>query len=264
MKKGKNKMLKKSLAIILVLLMTMSMFVACGSDEEAEGGDADVPTYLCLTESTYPPFDTVDDEGNLVGFDFDLIKAIGEDQGFNVEIQDMAFDAIIPAIESGQGDIVTAGMFVTEERAEKVDYCDPYYTADVSIVVLEDNDTITGVESFDSTMKAASQTANIAADTIQAMVDEGNMGEAVILDSFADAFVQLQNHDVDAVFAQSAVANAYVKQKGGVKIVGTAGESKDIAFAVAKGNTELQEKINAGLADLKENGTYDELISKWF
>ena len=251
----------KKLVVLMLAFIMMFTLIACGSGEEA---GEEVPTYVCLTESTYPPFDTVDDAGNLVGFDFDLMNAIAEDQGFKCEYVDMAFGSIIPAIESGQGDIITAGIFVTDERKEKVDFSNPYYTADVSIVVLENNNEITGVDSFTTEMKAASQTANIAADTLQAMVDEGKLGQAVILDSFSDAFVQLQNGDVDAVFAQSAVANAYLKQKGGVKIVGTAGESKDIAFGVKKDNTELLEKINAGLQNLKDNGTYDELVSKWF
>lgn len=252
------KNLKKVLAIALALVMVFS-FAACGAEK---GGDA--PHYVCLTESTYPPFDTVDDQGNLIGFDFDLMDAIAEDQGFTVEYVDMAFGSIIPAIQAGQGDIITAGIFVTPEREEQVDFAEPYYSTDTAIVVKEDNDTIKGADDFDNTMKVASQTANMAADMAQAMVDEGKLAEAVILDGFDTCFIQLINGDVDAVFCQSAVANAYQKQQGGVKIVGSVGETKQVAFGVKKGNKELQDKITAGLNNLKENGTYDELVSKWF
>ena len=95
--------MKKMMALLLALVMVLAL-TACGGGEAEDGG---VPVYEVLTEATYPPFDTVDEDGNIVGFDMDLIAAIGEDQGFKVEFVDMAFTALIPALEAGNGDIIT-------------------------------------------------------------------------------------------------------------------------------------------------------------
>ena len=117
------KNLKKVLALMLALLTVLSLAACSGSNK---GGDT--PTYKVLTNATFPPFDTIDEStGAVIGFDMDLIAAIGEDQGFNVEFVDMAFEALIPAIEAGNGDIIAAGMWSGDpERVEKVDFSNTY------------------------------------------------------------------------------------------------------------------------------------------
>ena len=252
--------MKKMMALLLALVMVFAM-TACGGGESDDG----IPVYEVLTEATYPPFDTVDEDGNIVGFDMDLIAAIGEDQGFKVEFVDMAFTALIPALEAGNGDIIAAGMWSGDpERREKVDFSDDYHVSGRAVLVKADNTTITGTASFTPNMKVASQIGTNYADEVQAMKDEGKIKEAVILDGFDTCVLQLANGDMDAVVVNYSIAKAYMKAYDGeVKIAGDIEAAEGKGFAVQKGNAELLEKINTGLQNVKDNGIYDQLIEKW-
>ena len=267
------KSMKKFLAVAMILLKTAAL-AACGGDTKDSGSSdssADAPkasgdVLIVGTEPTFPPFDTTDDNGDIVGFDMDLIKAIGKDQGFEVEFRNLEFDGLIPALTSGTIDIVAAGMDASPERAEQVDFSDSYYEASLIVAVAADNDTITGVDSLTPDMKVAAQTGTTGARLVQELKEQGKIGEAVILNGLDTAMLQLINGDVQAVINDTPVTQAYIsKQEGKIKIVGDKIEADaPYAFAVQKGNSELLEKINAGLKKVQEDGTYEELLTKWF
>lgn len=257
--------LKKIMAAALIAAMAFSM-AACGGDDQdgEEGGN--VPTYTAVTEATFPPFDTVDEDGNVIGFDMDLMNAIAEDQGFKVTYTDMEFDSLIPAVQAGNADMITAGMNAEDEaRREKVDFSDTYYDSGLVVVVKEDNETITGIDDLTADMKVASQIGTTGADSVNGLFNDGKIKEAVILNGFDTCMLQLINGDVSAVIIDKPVAQAYInKQADKVKMVGETLNAESYGFAVQKGNTELLDKINAGLKNMKENGTYDKLVEKWF
>ena len=265
--------LKKFLAMGLMSVMVLSL-AACGgstdTDSEAADGDSEsgeVTTYTAVTEATFPPFDTVDEEtGEIIGFDMDLMNAIAEDQGFAVEYVDMEFDSLIPALQAGNGDIITAGMNAEDpERQAQVDFSDTYYDSALVVVVKADNETITSIDDLTADMKVASQIGTTGADEVNSLAEAGSIKEAVILNGFDTCMLQLINGDVQAVIIDKPVAEAYMnKQEGKVKTVGEPLNAESYGFAVQKGNTELLEKINTGLQNVKDNGTYDELIEKWF
>lgn len=253
----------KALVIAMILVLTCGVLAGCGSKEE--GDDATVKTYIAATEPTYAPFDTTDEEGNIVGFDMDLLNAIGEDQGFKVEYQSFEFDAIVPAIQAGNADIIAAAMNVTEKRAEQVDFSDKYFDSGKVILVKKDNDTIKDVNDFTADMKVAAQIGTTEGEYVQKLADEGKIGEAVVLNKTTDCILQLQNGDVNAIIMDAPVAKFYSNKYGDeIKRLDATIDPAPMAFAVQKGNDELLEKINAGLKNLKENGTYDELVKKWF
>ena len=283
--------MKKSTLILLAGLTALSL-AACGSsseaettaaaeteavaegaetegasEEETEAAEAgETPVYTVITNATFPPFDTLDTEtGDIVGFDMDLIAAIGEDQGFDVEFVDMAFESLIPAVQTGNGDIIAAGMWSGDpERQAQVDFSDNYYTSGSALLVKADNDAITSMDSLTPDMKVATQIATNYADDLQAMVDEGKLGEVVILDGFDTCVLQVQNGDVDAMMAGIPIVTAYMqKNPDSLKVISDEEAYEEYGFAVKKGNTELLDKINAGLANVKENGVYDELMVKW-
>ncbi len=253
----------KALVIAMILVLTCGVLAGCGSKEE--GDDTTVKTYIAATEPTYAPFDTTDEEGNIVGFDMDLLNAIGEDQGFKVEYQSFEFDAIVPAIQAGNADIIAAAMNVTEKRAEQVDFSDKYFDSGKVILVKKDNDTIKDVNDFTADMKVAAQIGTTEGEYVQKLADEGKIGEAVVLNKTTDCILQLQNGDVNAIIMDAPVAKFYSNKYGDeIKKLDATIDPAPMAFAVQKGNDELLEKINAGLKNLKENGTYDELVKKWF
>lgn len=254
---------KKVLALVLALVMVLS-FAACGGGDDKTGGDAVV--YKVGTEPTFPPFDTTDDAGNIIGFDMDLIAAIGEDQGFQVTFENLQFDSLIPALQAGNIDIIAAGMNCEDaERREQVDFSTPYYESGLVVAVAADNETITGVDALTPDMKVAAQIGTTGAEAVTELAAEGKIKEAVILNGLDTAMLQLINGDVQAVINDLPVTKAYIeKQPDAIKIVGDVMNAEAYAIAVQKGNTELLEKINTGMANIQESGKFDEIYNQWF
>lgn len=264
------KNLKKATALMLALVMVFS-FAACGgssndSDTSAPAADGDTIVLKVGTEPTFPPFDTTDDAGNIVGFDMDLITAIGEDQGFTVEFENLQFDSLIPALQSGQIDIIAAGMNCeVPERQEQVDFCTPYYDSGLVVAVTTDNTTINSIDDLTPDMKVAAQIGTTGAEKAQELKDEGKIAEAVILNGLDTAMLQLINGDVAAVINDQPVTMSYIKkQPDKIKIVGDVMNAEAYAMAVQKGNTELHDKICNGMQNLIDNGKFDEIFAKWF
>ncbi len=271
-KKGKLVIMKKELKKLFVLALGIMMvfaLAACGgsdSSEEAEGGE-EAQVLKVVTEATFAPFEfTEDGNEEILGFDVDMMNAIAESQGLQIEFVNMEFDSLIPALQSDQGDIICAGMNkLAGDRAEKADFGETYFESDLMLLVKSDSD-LTGIDAVTSDMKLASQIGTTGGDMVQAMKDEGKIADAIVLNQWTDCYMQLQNGDVQGVVVDMPVGEAYLNQHSDIaKFVGDKfGDHEEFAFAVKKGNTELLDKLNAGLAELKENGTYDELVAKWF
>ncbi|MCQ2554054.1 MAG: transporter substrate-binding domain-containing protein [Clostridia bacterium] len=255
------KNLKKFLCVVLVLVMIFSI-AACGKKEEPKD---DVKTYTVLTEATYPPFESYDTDGKLVGVDIDLIEAIAEDQGFKVVWQDIAFDSLIPAIQSDQGDIIAAFMVKTPVRMEKVDFTEGYYTGGYSLIVKEGNDKIKSIDDLTPDMVVASQMGTVEWNKANELKEAGKIKDVISNNDFVTCVMQTINGEIDATLVGVITSKAYLaKFPGKIKLVDFE-ESTDApsAFAVKKGNTELLNMLDEGLKHIKENGKYDEIILKW-
>ena len=144
----------------------------------------------------------------------------------------------------------------------------PFDTTDESklyVAVPQDNSTIKGVDDLTPDMKVAAQTGTTGANKVQELKDAGKIKEAVILDGLDTCMMKLINGDVAAVINDKPVTEAYMKkQPDKIKMVGEALNAENYGFAVQKGNKELLDKINAGLKNIKDDGTYDKLIDEWF
>ncbi len=263
-------MKKKSLVILLALAMIFTFALsACGGGSSEESSDAGEETAVLkvVTEATFAPFESTEDgDDTIIGFDPDMMAAIAEDQGLELEWVNMEFDSLIPALQSDQGDIICAGMNkLAGDRAEKVDFGDTYFESDLMLLVTSDSD-LTGIDAVTSDMKLASQIGTTGGDMVQEMKDEGKIADGVVLNQWTDCYLQLQNGEVQGVIVDKPVGEAYLNNHGDIaKFVGESfGEHEEFAFAVQKGNTELLEKLNTGLANIKANGKYDELVAKWF
>ena len=256
--------MKKSVIAVLLAMLLVFSLSACGGSDDSGSGDTVV--YKVGTEPTFPPFDTTDDNQNIVGLDMDLIKAIGEDQGFEVKFENLSFDGLIPALKAGNIDIVAAGMNKDDpERQKEVDFSDSYYDSQLYVAVTVDNDSITSIDDLTPDMKVAAQTGTTGAEKVKELKEEGKIKEAVILDGLDTVMMQLINGDVSAVINDKPVTEAYMKkQPDKIKIVGDALNEESYGFAVQKGNDELLKKINDGLKNIKEDGTFDKLVDEWF
>ncbi len=260
-----KKIVKKIMVLTLALGMTASL-AACGTEAQAgSDGGKEVPTYKVAMEPTFPPFDTVDEEGNLAGFDVDLMEAIAEEEGFKLEWSNMGFGGLIPALESGNIDIVASGMNASDERKEKVDFSETYYDSGLVVAIKKGNTKIKSIDDLTADMKAGGQIGTTGADLCQELQDKGKIKEARIYDGLDVAMMDLKNGGIDALINDLPVTKSYMdSQPGTIEIVGDVLNAESYGIAVKKGNKELLDKINHGMKTLKENGKFDEIYSKWF
>ena len=208
------------------------------------------------TNGEFPPYEYYEGD-EVVGIDAEIAAAIAEELGMELKIEDMAFDSIIPAITSGKADMGAAGMTVTPDREENVNFTDTYAHATQVIIVKEDS-TIAGPDDLVGKTVGVQlgTTGDIYADDIEdATVERYNKG--------FEAVQALTQDKIDAVVIDGEPAKEFVKDAEGLKILDEAFTEEDYAIAVAKDNTELLDKINDALASLKESGKLDEIVAKY-
>ncbi|KJJ73417.1 basic amino acid ABC transporter substrate-binding protein [Clostridium sp. FS41] len=223
------------------------------AETEAAGG-----VLVMATNAEFPPYE-YHDGGEIVGIDAEIAKAIAGELGMELEIEDIAFDSIIPEITSGKADMGLAGMTVTEDRKQSVDFSDTYAKASQKVIVKEDSE----IASPD----------DLAGKIVG--VQLGTTGDIYVSDLEADgttverynkgfeAVQALSQGKIDAVVIDGEPAKTFVAQTEGLKILEESFTDEEYAIAVKKGNTELLDKINGALKTLKENGTLDEIVAKY-
>lgn len=253
--------------ILLLIFGLVLSLAGCGSGgtSSQQEGTAGDKVYIVGTEPTFPPFEYTDEAtGEIVGFDVDLIKAIAEAAGIQVEVQSLGFDGLIPALQAGNIDIVIAGMTVTEERAAAVDFGPTYWEAYLQIAVAADNEEIKSVEDLQGKTVGV-QIGTTGALKAEELKSEGIVKEVKTYNTVDVVFLELMNGTVDAVINDRPVTEIYMaRNPGKVKLTGEPFEGEEYAYAVAKGNTELLNKLNAGLEEVKASGKFDELVMEYF
>jgi len=271
--------MKKVLTLILALSMVCCLFAACGTEEAPEANNAATEAttasttdaapaeeaktpasekLIMATNAAFPPYEYKEGD-EFKGIDVEIADAIAKELGMELEIADMEFDSIITAVDNGAAHVGIAGMTVTDERKEQVDFSHSYATGIQSIIVTEDS--------------AIASSDDLTGKKIG--VQLGTTGDIYATDDFgsenvtqygkgADAVLALKGGDVDAVIIDNEPAKAFVEANEGLKILdGEDYAIEDYAIAVKKGNTELLDKINAALEKLKADGTIDAIISKY-
>lgn len=219
-------------------------------------------TYVVGTNASFPPFEYVED-GEIVGFDIELIKEIAKLQGFEVEVRDISFDSLIPGLASGSLDIVAAGMTITADREEVVDFSDPYYSANQSVLVHEESDANLTVLFGNHDVGVQTGTTGDTWVRDNLLEDEILTGELRNYDSYVFVIRDLANGNIDAAVLDKPVAETY-SQNNPVNVVAEIITGEEYGIAVGEGNEELLAEINAGLEKVKNNGTMEELIQKYF
>lgn len=220
-----------------------------------------LPTYIVGSEAQFPPFEIVNSQGKIVGFDIDLLNAIAADQGFKVNYVDQDFAGLIPALQSGNIDIIASGMTITDERAKQVNFSDPYITAGLALAVTVDKNDIKSINDLKGKTVAV-QTGSTGFNKAEELKKAGIIAEVKDFPHVNEAIEELKIGGADAMINDLPVTNAFIAaQPGVIKIVGEPLNSESYGFAVRSGNTELLNKINAGLKNVKASGKYDELLA---
>ena len=253
-----NMNMKKLISMVLVLACVFSM-AACKSkdegDKKEEGGE-EKKTLVMATNAEFPPYEFHEGD-DIVGIDAEMAAAVAEELGMDFRIEDMAFESIIPAVDSGKADIGVAGMTVNESRLKNVNFSDTYAKATQVIIVKEGSD-ITGPDDLTG-KKIGVQlgtTGDIYASDIEdAQVEQYNKG--------FEAVQALTQEKIDAVVIDGEPAKEFVKDAEGLKILDEAFTEEEYAIAIAKDNEELLGQINDALASLKESGKLDEIVAKY-
>lgn len=250
---------KKLTAIALVAVAAMGLLAGCGSEKSKMTQEAGV--LRVGSETTFPPFEFTEGD-KYVGFDVDLSEAIAKKLGLKMEFKSMGFDALIPAVQSGDIDMIAAGFNSTPEREKALDFSDVYFDQGGFItVVRKDNSTIHNMDEL------AGKTVGVQIGTVPVDIAKAMPNTTVKeMDSNANIFMELKAGTIDGAIIDNAVAMYYLKQGADkdLKLVGEPTKAPGIVLGVKKGNKELQQAINKALKELKEDGTYQKIYDKWF
>ena len=263
--------MKKIIAILAVMALVIACFAACG-DKTAPATDTDATAgeivenpgetnegvLVMGTNAAFPPYEFVAEDGSYAGIDVEIAAAIAQKLGKTLEVKDMEFDSLIPAVAGGSIDFVMAGMTVTAEREETVNFSVSYATG-VQVIIVKEGSDIASVDDLEGKKIG---------------VQAGTTGDIYITDDYGQENVSqynngslavqaLLNGQVDCVVIDNEPAKSFVAANEGLTILETEYITENYAAAFAKGNTELLEQYNAALAELTADGVIDTIIGRY-
>ena len=275
------KQMKKVLCLALGLAMSLSLLAACsggGSASPSPSASAPAPSASAPAESglttveagklhmstnaAFPPYEMVKDDGTFEGIDVEVAGAIAQKLGLELVVDDMGFDAALLAAQNGQSDIVMAGVSVTPDRQEVMDFSDSYATG-IQVVIVKEGSDVTMDNLGEKMIGCQKATTGYlyAYDT----PENGGYGEnhVIAYETGALAVEALKNGQVDCVIIDNEPAKAYVAANEGLTILETPWVEEDYAIGMKKGNTALLEAVNAAMTELKADGTFQAIVDRY-
>lgn len=249
--------MKRFVLACAVVLMAFGGLVAA-QEYDLEGRTIEVGS-----DTTYPPFETINQQGEAVGFDVDVVRAICERINCVAEIVTTAWDGIFPALANGEFDMVASGVSITEERDLIVDFSNPYLVVSQAITTRVEDEELTSAAftADDSDLSLGAQLGTTNAQLGEEMVGAQRLRT---YDDFNSAVLALLNGDVDGVIIDGVTAEAFVQQYAGELVVNITGLTSDPLGLVFQEGDPLIDAFNWGLAQIQADGTLDELIMTWF
>ena len=283
--------MKKLLSLLLAASMCVVLLAACGSNgsadaskgaassapaasaaasgDKADGDAAEVKTIesgklIMATNAQFPPYEMVADGDGVngtgfEGIDIEIAAAIAEKLGLELQVDDMDFDAALTAVQQGKCDLVLAGLTYNEERAQLMTFSDSYAQGVQAIIVKEDS----AIASPDDLANAAMIGTQRGTTGYLYCTDDFGEDHVAAYDSGAAAVQALMNGQVDAVVIDKMPAETFAAENDGLKVLDTAYTTEDYCAAVAKDNEALVKEVNAVLAELKADGTLDQIVAKY-
>jgi polar amino acid transport system substrate-binding protein len=265
--------MKKIIALMLAIAMiaSVAMLAACNGSSgtktdatDAETAAEETPVLTMATNAYFPPYEFYDGE-TIVGIDAEVAAAIAEKLGMELKIVDIEFDSIIAGVQTGKYDMGMAGMTVTEERLQSVDFSTSYATGIQSIIVPEDS-AITSID--DVLADGATYKVGVQLSTTGDIYITDDLGDAAAervteFQTGNDAVAALTSGKVDCVIIDNEPAKSYVAATTGLKILDTEYVVEDYAICFAKENTELKDKVDAALKELIADGSVQKIVDKY-
>ena len=266
--------MKKRLLLLIIsslFLLAGTALSACGDDDDDDGGGGDAGTtataeldtiksgtLIVASDIPYPPFEQ-GDPPDYEGFDIDLINEVAERLEVDVEIKDLPFDALLSGQGSARFDLAIAATTIEAPREKKVDFSDPYFNAEQSLLVRKDGD----IKSIDD---ITSDTIIGAQDTTTGERYAENNTDADVrpFQEIDDAYQALENGQVDAVMNDLPSTDSVAKDNPDLEVVETFDTREEYGIIFAEDQDPLRERINEALQEVKDDGTLNELYKKWF
>lgn len=255
---------KRLLSLGAILLSFSLVMVGCGTKDEGSktgtaGEDGKITKLIVGTDATYAPMESMDASGNIVGIDIDIVNAIAEELGIEVEYKNYGWEPLFPAVDSSEVDFAVSSITITEERQKSYDFTDPYFVANQLILVPEDST----VENFQD-LKDLRVAVQI--NTTGHIVTQGLQGETSTniraIETMPLAITEMINGNADAAVGDNAVVIEYKTQNPNVKVKTVEDDSFEKEFyglMVKKGNKEVIDLLNKGIQAVKDNGKLKEI-----
>ncbi len=287
--------MKKFLMLTMALALALSLAACGGGDKPADtaapsdtsapadasspadteapaGTGSDAPAFATVeegklhmsTNAAFPPYEMTTDAGGFEGIDVEVAQAIADKLGLELVVDDMGFDAALLAAQNGQSDMVMAGVTVNEERLAVMDFSDSYATG-VQVVIVKEGSPIATVDDLANAQMIGCQKATTGYIYCSDTPENGGYGEdhVTAYETGALAVQALVNGQVDAVVIDNEPAKSFVAANDGLKILDTEFAVEDYAIGFAKGNSALLDAVNAAMAELKADGTFQAIVDKY-
>ncbi|OCN05103.1 hypothetical protein A4S06_01570 [Erysipelotrichaceae bacterium MTC7] len=254
--------MKKLFGLLLIMGLVLS---GCGGSDDKKDSSADGDTLTVLTNAGYPPYEMTDENGDLYGFDIDVMTEAAKLAGVEIKWKNVDFDAIPEMVRQGKGDLAIAGITPDATRAKKVDFSELYYTSEdmKNVVLVKEASPIKTEDDIKGKL------IGIQIGTVQQLIME-NMEDSYSLSfkklkSYASLVQELNKGVIDAMVVEKAVADGLMEGNEGLRYfyMESGDELTGNAMIFAKGSP-LKEKFNKAIEEMKSNGTLDELVAKWF
>ena len=249
MKKG------KITALILCAVLLVGMLAGCGAEKAAE----EEKTLVVATHATFPPYEFYEGD-KIVGIDIEIMQAIADKIGYDMEVVDMEFGSIITAVATGKADVGAAGITKTEERAKSVNFTESYATG-IQSVIVKDGGTVATLED----LKGEAIKIGVQQDTTGDIYATGEFGEdhMVRFNKGADAVQALSTGKCDAVIIDNGPAQVFVDLNEGLSLLDSPYTEEEYSYEISYDNQELYELVNNALKELQADGTVQAIIDKY-
>ena len=261
---------KKSIQLITSLVLVAILATGCASektDTQTNAPAEEKTTYIMGLDDTFAPMGFRDEKGELVGFDIELANEVAKRLNFTMEFQPIDWSMKETELNAGNIDFIWNGYTITEERKEKVSFSDPYLANAQIIITMADSPINTIADLAGKTVATQAESSSLDAAKAQTgLIESLKDGKLIEYSTFNEVFNDLESGRTEAIIADEVLARYYMKNKGSdqYKVLVENLGPEEFGIGLRKDDTDLLEKLNATLEEMKNDGSYDEIYAKWF